>query len=311
MAATSQAAWSVRDPDSRLRWTLRLLALPPLLLVLGLGWQLWTASRISRHAFGWSFATASAWDPVAGKFGAWPFLYGTLLTTALAILLAAPLGVATAVFLAELSPRRLRRPLAGMVELLAAVPSVVYGLWGIFVLAPWLQRSVEPWLSRHAGAVPLFQGAPYGVGYLAAGLILAIMIVPYVVNMAREALAAVPRHQAEAAYALGATRWEIIGRVLLPTARSGIWGGVLLGTGRALGETMAVTMVIGNRRSVSASLFAPGYTLASAIANEFTEATTPLYTSALVELGLVLFAITLLANGGALLLRQIRARSTA
>jgi len=266
--------------------TLRILALSPLLLVLGIGWQLWSASSLARQAIGWGFLSSSAWDPVAGNFGAWPFLYGTLLTTALALALAAPLGVAAAVFLAELAPRALRQPLNSMVSLLAAVPSVVYGLWGIFALVPWL-----------------------GFGYASASLILAIMIVPYIVSLAREALAAVPRQQAEAAYALGATRWEVIGRVLLPAARSGIAGGVALAMGRALGETMAVTMVIGNRPAAGAALFGPGTTLASAIANEFTEATSPRYTAALVELGLVLFALTLLANAAARLLSHARARA--
>ncbi|HEY7837758.1 MAG TPA: phosphate ABC transporter permease subunit PstC [Terriglobales bacterium] len=282
--------------DAVFHWTLRGLALAPLAILIGLGVQLFRASAASRHAFGWGFLTQSAWDPVFGHFGAWPFLFGTLLTTGVGVVIAAPLGVGTAVFLAELAPFWLRAPVGYLVELLAAVPSVVYGLWGIFVLAPWLQQSAEPWLGDHFSGVPLFQGAPYGVGYLAAGLILAVMIVPFVVGLSRQAISAVPAHQREAAYALGSTRWEVIRRVAVPTARSGIWGGILLATGRALGETMAVTMIIGNRPAVSASLFAPGYTLASVIANEFTEATGALYISSLIEIGLVLFAITVVVN---------------
>ncbi len=287
------------------------MALAPLVILVGLGVQLFHGSALSRHAFGWGFLTGSTWDPVNSHFGSWPFLFGTLVTTVVGVVIAAPLGVGTAVFLAELAPYWLRGGVGYLVELLAAVPSVIYGLWGIFVLAPWLQQSVEPWLGDHFSGVPLFQGAPYGVGFLAAGLILAVMIVPFVVGLSRQALSAVPPHQREAAYALGATRWEVIWRVAVPTARSGIWGGVLLATGRALGETMAVTMVIGNTPAVSTSLFAPGYTLASVIANEFTEATGALYTSSLIEIGLVLFAITVIVNLVARLLLSRIARAGA
>lgn len=272
-----------------------LAALVPLLIV-GIGWQLVSGSALSRHAFGWGFLTHSAWDPVNAHFGAWPFIFGTLVTTAIALVLAVPLSIAVAIFLVEQAPRWLRGPVSYMVELLAAVPSVVYGLWGIFVLAPWLQRSFEPWLAAHLGWLPLFRGAAYGVGYLAAGMILAVMVAPFIIGIAREVIAAVPNSYRDGAYALAATRWDAIWGVVLPSARTGIWGGVMLGMGRALGETMAVTMVIGNRPAVSASLFAPGYTLASVIANEFTEATAPIYLSALIEIGLVLFGITLLVN---------------
>jgi phosphate transport system permease protein len=277
-------------------WILRTLGLVVPALVVALGWQLYQGAAAARHAFGWGFVVGSSWDPVFNHFGAWPFIFGTLVTTAVAIVLAAPLGIGVAIFLAELAPNWLRGPVGYLVELLAAVPSVVFGLWGLFVLAPWMRTDLEPWLIAHGHNFPLFRGAPYGLGFLAAGLVLAIMVTPFVVGMAREAIIAVPRVQREAAYALGATRWETIWQVVLPGARSGIAGGVLLGMGRALGETIAVTMLIGNTPAVSASLLAPGYTLASVIANEFTEATTALYTSALVEIGLVLFASTLVVN---------------
>lgn len=291
--------------DTIFRWTLRALALSVPVLVIALGLQLYRNSAASRQAFGWGFLFGSSWDPVFSHFGAWPFIFGTLVTTAVAVVIAAPLGVGAAIFLAELAPAWVRAPVAYLIELLAAVPSVVFGLWGIFVMVPWLQQSFEPWLQTHFGVLPLFAGAPYGVGFLAAGFILAIMVTPFVVGLSREAIAAVPRQQREAAYALGSTRWETIQRVVVPGARSGIGGGILLAVGRALGETMAVTMLIGNRPAVSASLFAPGYTLASVIANEFTEATTRVYTAALTEIGLILFAITLLVN---LLARLLMAR---
>ncbi len=282
--------------DQAFLWLLRgLAALVPVLIV-GIGFELYRASALSRHAFGWHFLAASTWDPITEQYGAWPFIFGTLFTTALALVIAAPLGVAVAIFLAELAPRWLRGPLSNIVDLLAAVPSIVFGLWGFLVMVPFLQETVEPWLGDHFGKLPLFQGAPYGVGFLAAGLVLAMMVIPFVIGVSREVIGAVPVAQREAAYALAATRWDAIWDVVLPSARSGIWGGILLAMGRALGETMAVTMVIGNRPAVSTSLFAPGYTLASVIANEFSEATTPTYIAALLEIGLVLFGITLLVN---------------
>lgn len=282
--------------DKVFAWTVRgIAALVPLLIV-GFGVQLYIQSSQSRHLFGWRFLTTSTWDPIFDHFGAWPFIFGTLLTTVIGLVIAAPLGIGVAIFLAELAPSWLKGPVAYLVELLAAVPSVVYGLWGIFVLAPLLQHDVEPWLQAHFGKLPLFQGAPYGVGFLAAGLILALMVVPFIIGISKEVIAAVPISQREAAYALAATKWDAIWDVVMPSARSGILGGIMLGMGRALGETMAVTMVIGNRPAVSSSLFAPGYTLASVIANEFSEATTQVYISALLEIGLVLFGITLLVN---------------
>jgi phosphate transport system permease protein len=292
--------------DAAAGWVLRGLAAVVPLLTVGIGVQLYRGSAAARQAFGWGFVSSSTWDPVFDHFGAWPFLFGTLFTTAIAVALAAPLGTAVAIFLAEVAPKWLRSALGGLVDLLAVVPSVVYGLWGMVVMVPWLRQTVEPWLGRNFSALPLFQGPPYGVGFLAAGLVLALMVLPFVVSLAREAMQAVPRAQREAGLALGATRWEVIRHIVLPGARGGIGGGILLAVGRALGETMAVTMLIGNRPAVSGSLFAPGYTLASVIANEFTEATSALYTASLVELGLILFGLTLLVNLAARLLLRPR-----
>jgi phosphate transport system permease protein len=258
--------------------------------------QLVLHSRLSLAAFGWKFFTSQSWDPVSGEFGALPFIYGTLVSSLLALLLAVPLSVGVAVFITEMCPRVLRAPLSFAVELLAAIPSVIYGLWAIFVLAPILRVSVEPWLARYFGWTGLFEGPPYGIGMLAAGVILAIMIVPIIASITREVLTAVPQNQREAALSLGATRWEMIRVGVLRNARAGIVGAIILGLGRALGETMAVTMVIGNLPQISKSLFAPGYTLASVIANEFTEATGDLYLSALIEIGLALFLITIVVN---------------
>jgi len=267
-------------------------------LLLALGWESWAAIR----AFGLRFLITSHWDPVAGEFGALPFIYGTLVSSLLALLIAVPLSLGAAIFLAELAPSWVRPPVAFVIEMLAAVPSVVYGLWGIFVLVPWLRDWVQPALARTLGFLPLFQGPPYGIGMLAAGLILAIMIVPYITSVSREVLLAVPGSQREAALGLGATRWETTRIAVLRYGRSGLIGAILLGLGRALGETMAVTMVIGNRPEVAASLFAPGYTMASVLANEFTEATSDLYVSALVEIGLLLLVVTVAVNGLARLL---------
>ena len=267
-------------------------------LVAALTGESWAAMR----TFGLRFLMTSHWDPVAGEFGALPFIYGTLVSSLLALLIAVPLSLGAAIFLAELAPAWVRPPVAFLIEMLAAVPSVVYGLWGIFVLVPWLRDWVQPALGRTLGFLPLFQGPPYGIGMLAAGLILSIMIVPYITSVSREVLLAVPGSQREAALGLGATRWETTRIAVLRYGRSGLIGAILLGLGRALGETMAVTMVIGNRPEVSISLFAPGYTMASVLANEFTEATSDLYVSALVEIGLLLLVVTVLVNGLARLL---------
>jgi phosphate transport system permease protein len=250
---------------------------------------------LSVRTLGWGFFTSTEWDPVADRYGALPYLYGTLVSSALAMLLAVPLGIGTAVFLAELAPRRVGDAVAFVVELLASIPSIVYGIWGLFVLAPFLRGAVEPWLVRHLGFLPLFQGHPFGIGMLNAGIVLAVMVLPTIVSLSREILLSTPRSLREASLALGSTRSEAIG-VVLDAARPGILGAVILALGRALGETMAVTMVIGNTNRISASLLAPGSTMASVIANEFTEATGDLYLSALVEIALVLFVLTLLVN---------------
>ncbi len=262
------------------------------LIILELVWH----SQVSIRSFGLHFFVHSAWDPVGGNFGALPFIYGTLVSSLLALIIAVPLAVGVALFTTEVCPRSLRGILSFMVELLAAIPSVIYGLWGIFVLAPLLRNIVEPFLARTLGWTGLFEGAPYGIGMLAAGVILAIMIIPIIASITREVVMAVPHQQREAVLALGATKWEVIRTGVLRNARAGIAGGVILGLGRALGETMAVTMVIGNTPQIAHSLFAPGSTLASVIANEFTEATGDLYLSALVEIGLALFIITLIVN---------------
>jgi phosphate transport system permease protein len=288
--------------DHLFRLLIRASALALLVIVLAMVIVMAREGFSSIRAFGWSFLYTSKWDPVLLRFGALPLIYGTIVSSALALVIAVPLGIGAAVFLSELAPGWISPPISFLIELLAAVPSVVYGLWGIFVLAPWLRTHVQPALGATLGFLPLFQGPPYGVGMLAAGIILAIMIVPFIVAVSREVLLAVPNTQREAALALGATRWEVTRLAVLRYARSGLIGAILLGLGRALGETMAVTMVIGNRAEISASLFAPGYTMASMIANEFAEATSDLYLSALVEVGLLLFVVTVIVNALARLL---------
>jgi len=267
-----------------------------LALVVLIVFELITKSSLSWHAFGFKFFIASEWDPVNDKYGALPFVYGTLISSLLSLLIAVPLAIGTAVFVTELSPRWLRNPLAFTTELLAAIPSVIYGLWAIFVLVPLLRQYVQPGLAKYFGWTRLFEGPPYGIGMLAAGIILAIMILPIISSITREVMTAVPQQQREAVLALGATRWEMIRTGVLRNARAGILGGIILGLGRALGETMAVTMVIGNRPEIAKSLFAPGYTMASVIANEFSEATGDTYLSALVEVGLALFLVTIIVN---------------
>jgi len=267
-------------------------------LVVAIAVAIFAAAWPAFAKLGLSIVTSSDWDVAAGHFGAAPALFGTLVSSAVALIIATPLAIGVAIFLSEFSPRWLRQPVGFLVDLLAAIPSVVYGLWGIFVLIPLLREKVMPFLrdTLHLGATPLFRGPAYGPSMLAAGVILAIMALPYISAVSREVLMAVPRSQREAALALGATRWEMIRDAVIPYARSGIIGGIMLGLGRALGETMAVTMVIGNRPEISASLFAPGYTMASLIANEFSEATNDLHLSALMAVGAVLFVITLIVN---------------
>ncbi len=276
--------------------TLFALCIPVLLLFIGI--EVGTAAWPALHRFGLSFLTSSEWNVPAGRFGAAPAIFGTIVSSLLALVIATPLALGVAIFLSELAPRWLQQPVGFLVDLLAAIPSVIYGLWGIFVLIPVLRDVVMPFLrdTLHLGTTPFFSGPAYGPSMLAGGIILAIMALPYIAAVSREVLRAVPRAQREAALALGATRWETIRDAVIPSARSGIVGGIILGLGRALGETMAVTMVIGNRAEISASLFAPGYTMASLIANEFSEATSDLHLSALMAVGGVLFVITVIVN---------------
>jgi len=272
-----------------------------LLLVILMGYEMYLGSGLSLEKFGWDFLTNSTWDPVLEEYGALPFIYGTLVSSFLALVIALPLSLGIAIFLSEIAPEWLEKPLSFLIELLAGIPSIVYGLWGIFVLVPWIRTDVEPFLSEYFDFLPLFRGAPYGFGMLAAGCILSIMVLPIVASISRDVLKAVPQSQREASLALGATKWESI-RIILKDAKSGIFGASLLGLGRAIGETMAVTMVIGNRPIISASLFDPGYTMASVLANEFTEATTSMYLSALIEIAFVLFIMTIIINALARLL---------
>ncbi len=282
-------------------------------LVVSIAVAIFAAAWPAFAKLGLSIVTSSNWDVAGGHFGAAPAVFGTLVSSAVALVIATPLAIGVAIFLSEFSPVWLRQPVGFLVDLLAAIPSVVYGLWGIFVLIPLLREHVMPFLrdTLHLGATPFFSGPAYGPSMLAAGVILAIMALPYISAVSREVLMAVPRSQREAALALGATRWEMIRDAVIPYARSGIIGGIMLGLGRALGETMAVTMLIGNRPEISASLLAPGYTMASLIANEFSEATNDLHLSALMAVGVVLFIITLIVNAVARWLVWSVARSRA
>ncbi len=286
-----------------------LLFAASILLITGLlVYELWVNSALPRHTFGWHFFFTSVWDPIFEQFGALPFIYGTLVTSFVALLIAVPLGLGAAIFLAELAPPRISDALTFVVELLAAVPSVIYGLLAVFTVVPLLRERVQPFLHATLGFLPFFQGPSYGVGFLAAGVVLAVMVIPFIISVSREVLLAVPNDQREAALALGATRWEATWKVVVPFARAGILGSIFLALARALGETMAVTMVIGNNPQIRASLFAPGYTIAAVIANEFTEATGDLYLQALIELGLVLFLLTFILNGLARLLILLTTR---
>jgi phosphate transport system permease protein len=288
--------------DKIFKFVMLLCGLAVLATLVLIVYELVLRSGPSWHSFGFKFFAGHDWDPVGEKFGAMPFIYGTLVSSFLALLIAVPLSIGVAVFTTEMCPVALRGPLSFFVELLAAIPSVVYGLWAIFVLVPILSNYVQPFLSRTLGWTGLFEGPPYGISMLAAGLILAVMIIPIISSITREVLMVVPRHQREAVLALGATRWEMIRVGVLRNARAGIMGGIILGLGRALGETMAVTMVIGNRPEIAKSLFAPGYTMASVLANEFSEATGDVYLSALIEIGLALFLVTIMVNALARLL---------
>src|SRR4051812_9290416 len=267
-----------------------------IVLLVWMAIEMGLASKLSLAQFGLGFVTARDWDPVRDHYGALPFIFGTVVSSILALCISVPISLGIAIYLSELAHPKLRTPMGFLVELLAAVPSVVYGLWGIFALAPWLRETVEPLLARTLGFLPLFQGNHQGFGMLAGGIILAIMITPTISSVSREVLRAVPHALREGAIGLGATRWEVVRVAVLPYAKSGLVGAVILGLGRALGETMAITMVIGNRSEISVSLFAPSYTMASVIANEFTEATGQLYLSALAEVGLLLFFVTVALN---------------
>jgi phosphate transport system permease protein len=297
-----QGRGSSAGADRGFRVLMLLCALSIFAIVALIATELVLRSQLSLHKFGLSFFFKSAWDPVSGDFGAFPFIYGTLVSSFVALLIAVPLSIGLAVFLTEMCPRPLRSPLAFLTELLAAIPSVVYGLWAVFVLVPLLREHVNPILAKTLGFTGFFTGPNYGIGMLAAGVILAIMILPIISSLTREVMTAVPNMQREAVLALGATRWEMIRMGVLRNARIGIVGAIILGLGRALGETMAVTMVIGNRPEIARSLFEPGYSMASVIANEFSEASDDLYLSALIEIGLALFLVTIVVNAIARLL---------
>ncbi len=292
----------LREGDEIARMITFLFAASVVLITLLLVFELWQGSVLPRHKFGFNFFRTSVWDPIFDHFGALPFIYGTLVTAAVSLILAVPLGIGAAIFLAELAPARVSDTLEFFIDLLAAIPSVIYGLLGIFIVVPLMRQYIQPALKNSLGFLPLFQGPAYGVGFLTAGIVLAIMVIPYIISVSREVLMSVPRDQREAALSLGSTRWESTWKVVVPFARGGILGSIFLALARALGETMAVTMVIGNTPAISVSLFASGYSIAAVIANELTEATSNLHYQSLIELGLVLFLLTFILNGLARLL---------
>jgi phosphate transport system permease protein len=285
-----------RGDDAVFRVILTIFGVAVIVLVAAIAYVLVGDSMPAIRRFGPAFLWTSRWDPVHNVFGALPFIFGTLASSALALIIAVPISLGVAIYLVEIAPSQTSLVLSFIIELLAAIPSVILGLWGIFILAPWVRSAVEPFLSRTLGWLPLFSGPQYGIGLLAAGMILAIMIIPIISSISRDVLRAVPSEQREAMYALGGTRWEVISRAVVPYGRVGIIGGIILGLGRALGETMAVTMVIGNRPQIPVSLFQPAYTIAAVLANEFSEATTDLYLSALILMALVLFGVSLIVN---------------
>jgi phosphate transport system permease protein len=292
----------LREGDEIARVVTFLFAASVVLITILLVYQLWTNSALPRHKFGLHFLVTSVWDPIMEQYGALPFVYGTLVTSAVALFIAVPLGIGAAIFLAELAPARVSDTLQFLIDLLAAVPSVIYGLLGVFIIVPLMRTVIFPALNKPLGFLPIFKGPSYGVGFLTAGIILAIMVIPYIISVSREVLLSVPRDQREAALALGSTRWESTWQVVVPFAKTGIMGSIFLAMARALGETMAVTMVIGNSPKIAASLFSPGDSIASVIANQFTEATDDLYLQSLIGLGLVLFLLTFILNGLARLL---------
>ena len=287
----------LRSGDEIARIITFIFAATVVLITVLLVLQLWHDSSLPRHKFGLNFFVTRVWDPIAEEFGALPFIYGTLVTATVSLLIAVPLGLGAAIFLAELAPQKISDTLQFFIDLLAAVPSVIYGLLGVFIVIPLMREYLQPFLKKTLGFLPLFQGPAYGVGFFTAGIVLAIMVIPYIISVSREVLLSVPRDQREAALALGSTRWESTWKVVVPFARTGIMGSIFLALARALGETMAVTMVIGNTPTISASLFSPGYSIAAVIANEFTEATGEIYLQSLIELALVLFLLTFILNG--------------
>jgi phosphate transport system permease protein len=297
----------LRSGDEIARLVTFIFAASVVLLTVLLVYELWIASPLPRQKFGLAFFVTKLWDPIAEQFGALPFIYGTIVTSAVALLLAVPVGIGAAIFLAELAPQKVSDPLQFFIDLLAAVPSVIYGVLGVFVVIPAMREWIAPALKATLGFLPFFQGPAYGICFLSAGIVLAIMVIPYIISVSREVLLSVPRDQREAALALGSTRWESTWKVVVPFARTGIMGSIFLALARALGETMAVTMVIGNTPNISSSLFAGGYSIAAVIANEFTEATGDLHVQTLIELGLVLFLITFILNGLARLLMLLTA----
>src|SRR5579864_776708 len=287
----------LREGDEIARLVTFLFAASTVLITLLLILELWRDSALARHKFGLQFFFTRVWDPIAEQFGALPFIYGTVITATVSLAIAVPLGIGAAIFLAELAPAGLSDSLEFFIDLLAAVPSVIYGLLGVFIVVPLMRDYAQPALKKTLGFLPLFSGPAYGVGFLTAGIVLAIMVIPYIISVSREVLMSVPRDQREAALAMGSTRWESTWKVVVPFARTGIMGSIFLALARSLGETMAVTMVIGNTPLISASLFSPGDSIASVIASQFKEATGDLYTQSLIELGLVLFLLTFVLNG--------------
>jgi len=287
----------LRNGDEIARLVTLVFATTVVLITAALVWELWINSALPREKFGFHFFVTSVWDPIMDQYGALPFIYGTMVTSAVALFIAVPLGIGAAIFLAELAPPRVSDTLQFFIDLLAAVPSVIYGLLGVFIIVPVMRTVIYPALNKPFGYLPIFKGPSYGVGFLTAGMVLAIMVIPYIISVSREVLLSVPRDQREAALALGSTRWESTWKVVVPFAKTGIMGSIFLALARALGETMAVTMVIGNTPRIAASLFAPGYSIAAVIANEFTEATGDLYLQSLIALGLVLFLLTFILNG--------------
>jgi phosphate transport system permease protein len=316
LAARAEVTRRASEGDARFHFLTWAAAAAVLLIFAGVIASLVIGAIPAFKAFGFSFLVSSAWDPTSDEFGGLPSIFGTLVTSALAMLLAVPIGIGVAIFLTELCPRPLRRPIGIAIELLAGIPSIIYGIWGLFVFAPWFQAHVQQPIIDATDGIPvigtLFGGAPYGIGVFTASLIISIMILPFISAVTRDVFETVPSMLKEAAYGLGCTTWEVMWRVVLPYARTGVVGGSMLALGRALGETMAVTFVIGNAHTIDPSLFAPGTTISATIANEFTEATTPLYSSSLIFLGLILFFITFIVLAGAqLMLRRLERQAGA